>query len=57
MSVENSKVCCNCQHCIREWDKETLFCSLYCEVNGHYISYVECHEGWCRHWAKEREEE
>lgn len=56
MSVENGNVCCNCRHCIREWNKETLFCSLHCEVDGHYIGYVECHEGWCRHWAKEKED-
>lgn len=53
MSVENCKVCCNCKHCIREWDADG-HCDLHCEIDGHYIGYVECHEGWCKHWCKER---
>jgi len=57
MSVENNKVCCNCRHCIRKWGKgkQKGICLTYCEIDKHYICYVECMEGWCRHWAKERE--
>ena len=56
MSVENGKVCCNCRHCIRV-ERPHEFISTYCEIDGmRYIGYVECMEGWCRHWAKERKE-
>lgn len=51
MSVENGKVCCNCRHCIRigDWECE-------CQEDGHYIGYVECMEGWCRHWATDEKQ-
>ena len=59
MSAENSKVCCNCRHCIRQWDNADNegLCQTYCEMDKHYIGYVECHEHWCRRWAKEKEGE
>ena len=54
MSAENGKVCCNCRHCIRQWDIEDKgMCQTYCEIDKHYIGYVECHEGWCRHWSRD----
>lgn len=58
MSVENGKVCCNCRHCERRWDndKHEGMCQTYCDIDGHYIGYVECHEGWCRRWSKEKED-
>ena len=56
MSAENGKVCCNCRHCIRQFG-DTGLCQTYCEIDNHYIGYVKCHEGWCRHWSKERREE
>lgn len=52
MSVYNDKVCCNCRHDIRTDDYEN-----YCDIDGHYIGYIECFEGWCRHWAKEKRDE
>lgn len=55
MSVENGKVCCNCRHDIRVEGRYGIEC--YCEIDGHYIGYVECHENWCRHWAREKEGE
>ena len=59
MSVANGKVCCNCRHCVRQWDndKHEGMCHTYCDIDGHYIGYVECHEGWCRRWSKEKEDE
>ena len=59
MSAENGKVCCNCQHCIRQWDNDDHegLCQTYCDIDKHYIGYAECHEGWCRRWAKERRED
>lgn len=50
LSVENEKVCCNCRHNIREWDEGGM-CHTHCEIDGHYIDYIRCMEGWCRHWA------
>lgn len=48
MSTENGKVCCNCRHRIRvdNWKYE-------CQKDGHYIGYIECMEGWCKHWASD----
>lgn len=54
MSVENSKVCCNCRHCIRERDEETLYTHCYCEVDNCYLGYMTVMTWWCRHWARER---
>jgi len=53
MSRENNKVCCNCRHNIRNYDDEGGAC--HCDIDGHYIGYVECMTGWCRRWAKEKE--
>ncbi len=48
--------CVNCRHNIRKKDeKGNIYCE--CEIDGSYISYVQSFEGWCKHWAKEREEE
>ena len=52
MSEENGKVCCNCWHNIRHRDiHDQVMC--ICEVDDHYIGYMECMEGWCRHWASD----
>lgn len=50
MSVENGKVCCSCQRNIRSG--EPIKC--HCEVDGHYIGYVDCMEHWCKHWARDK---
>ena len=55
MSVENGKVCCNCRHCIRERDEETLYTRCHCEVDEKFLSYVTVMTWWCKHWAKEKE--
>ena len=54
MSVETGKVCCNCRHCIRIW--QGTYCRCKCEITDEYLGYVRVMEGWCRHWAKEKEE-
>jgi len=56
MGVDNGKVCCNCRHCIRQWDNADKkgLCQTYCDIDNHYIGYVECHTGWCKRWSKER---
>lgn len=55
MSVENGRVCCNCRHCIRERNEETLYTECHCEISGVYLTYASVMGNWCRHWAKERE--
>ena len=54
--AERKRVCCNCEHNIRRevtgLGKPFITCD--CELDGHYIGYVECMTGWCRHWKKER---
>ena len=55
MSEKNVKVCCNCRHNIRT-DKDT-FIECHCDIDNHHIGYLECMEGWCRHWAKEHKSE
>ena len=56
MSEENGKVCCNCRHNIRKREVmfQETFINCYCDIDNHYIGYIECMEDWCRHWAKER---
>lgn len=45
------RCCCNCGHCERI-DKGT-YRETRCDIDGHYIGYVECFEGWCRRWKKD----
>ena len=51
MSVENGKVCCNCQHCIRKRNEDgDIYC--WCEIEDMKMSYARVMTGWCRHWAQ-----
>lgn len=52
MSVENGKVCCNCRHNIRHFNKDKG--GAHCDIDNHYIGYVACMEYWCRHWASDK---
>ena len=55
MSEENGKVCCNCRHnirCPKDGNRARIEC--HCDIDNHYIGYVECMEHWCKHWAKEK---
>lgn len=54
MSEENEKVCCNCRHNKRIQKQDYIECR--CDIDNHYIGYVECMTDWCRHWSKERAE-
>lgn len=49
MSAKNNKVCCNCRHNIRTSDGE-----CHCDIDGHYIGYIDCFEHWCRRWARDK---
>ena len=55
MSVENGKVCCNCRHNIRTGEVPKIEC--HCDIDNSYIGYVQCMEGWCKHWSKENKNE
>lgn len=49
--MSKNRCCCNCRHDIRTGEPTNI--ENHCEIDGHYIGYCECFEGWCRHWAKE----
>ena len=53
---DRKRCCCNCRRCIRSWDDKGN-CDVTCEIDGHYIGYVEAFEGRCRHWAKDKWQE
>lgn len=52
-SNNEEKVCCSCRHNIRIGDLANIKC--FCELDNHYIGYVECMTMRCRRWAKNRE--
>lgn len=27
----------------------------HCDIDNHYIGYVECMTGWCKHWSRNKE--
>lgn len=56
MSEENNKVCCNCCHNIRSYDKKYDMTVCHCEVVHRYLSYAEVMTGWCKRWAHEEDE-
>jgi len=56
MSEENGKVCCNCKHNIRTEDKFGGCTFCHCDINKLYMGYGTVMTGWCKHWAKDKEE-
>lgn len=54
MDKERTRVCCNCGNNIRVKDDKGMVISNECAIDGHYIGYMECFEGWCRRWRKDR---
>ena len=50
--VERKRVCCNCGNNIRTGESANVKC--HCAIDGHYIGYIECFEGWCRRWKRDR---
>ena len=44
--------CVNCANNVRISRKGYVECR--CEFDGHSIGYVECFDGWCRHWRKDK---
>lgn len=49
--VKKKRVCCNCRHNVRTKDTTGMI-KCNCDIDGHYIGYVECFEHWCNHWSK-----
>lgn len=49
--ADRKRCCCNCRRNIRTGKPGAVTC--HCEIDGHYISYVACFDGWCRRWARE----
>lgn len=50
---ERKRACCNCGNNKRV-TTESGHCDCFCSIDGHYIGYNECFEGWCRRWRKDR---
>lgn len=50
------RCCCNCGHDIRipRKDMPELVDHNECDLDGHYIGYVDCFENWCRHWKPDK---
>lgn len=46
----NARRCVTCDHFA--WDTETG--SNYCDVDKHYISYMDYDVCWCRRWKRDR---
>ena len=57
MSVENGKVCCNGRHCKRIAKQHGTIIESRCDRDIAYLSYTNVLSYWCRHWAKESENE
>ena len=53
MSVDTSKVCCNCKHCIRSRDEKYDMIVCYCDVHKMYLSYAQVLGSVCGDWEKE----
>ena len=50
--TERKRCCCNCGNNIRTGEVTSIKC--HCAIDGHYIGYIECFEGWCRRWKRDR---
>ena len=48
----SDRKCVSCNHNIRINTDKGIKCR--CDIDGHDIGYVECFEGWCRHWSKNK---
>ena len=46
--TDRKRCCCNCRRNIRKDGK------CHCEIDGHYIGYVENFDGWCKKWASDK---
>ena len=49
---DRKRCCCNCGRNKRVEEKGHTNC--YCELDNHYIGYVEAFTGLCNRWKNER---
>jgi hypothetical protein len=42
--------CITCKHNIRKSDEKGIYCE--CEIDKHYIGYIECFDSVCERWKK-----
>jgi hypothetical protein len=42
--------CCSCKHNKRKKDGENIYCE--CEIDKHYIGYIQSFEMICERWVK-----
>ena len=47
---ERKRFCVNCGNNIRKGDIANIEC--YCQIDGHYIGYLDNFVHWCRRWKK-----
>lgn len=48
----SNRTCVNCGHNKRIPMRTYIECR--CDLDNHYIGYVECFVHWCRHWKRDR---
>ena len=51
---DEAKCCVSCVHNIRVWTGGN--CRCHCEIDGHYIGYVQAFALRCRRWKGEKYE-
>lgn len=49
--MDRNRCCCNCRHCIRIRNKNGTYMHNECEIDKHYIGYVDTFCCWCHRWA------
>lgn len=55
MPNERKRCCVNCGNNIRTtYEKPFFNVVCRCQLDGHRIGYIECFEGWCKHWCKDK---
>lgn len=55
--TERKRCCCNCGRCIRVKDDNGMVKYNQCELDEHYIGYIETFEGWCPRWKRDRKDD
>lgn len=49
--MKQKRKCVNCGHNIRTKRIDGIV--NHCDLDGHYIGYIENWENWCRRWKKD----
>lgn len=53
MTVDNGRVCCNCNHCKRTEDDAYGIVLVHCDAHHVYLSYADVMAGSCERWKPE----